>query len=237
VSDVVGHDGTVRGGGGGHGAVGNARAIGPAATARDAPPLRIGLTGPIGCGKSTIARWLADAGGTAIDADAVARDVTARGEPAVAAIGDRFGAGVIAADGSLDRSALAAIVFADPVALRDLEAIVHPTVRLRILDAFAAAEASGAPFVVVEAIRLVEGGLAAACDEVWLVTCTSRAQRARMVERGLSAAEIDRRIAAQSGLAERAGLVATRVLDASGSREETAAVVAAALRDARARRP
>jgi len=201
-----------------------------------ARPLRIGLTGPIGCGKSTVARWLAEAGGTAIDADAVAREVTAPDEPAVAAIAKRFGTGVLTAAGALDRAALAAIVFADPVALRDLEAIVHPAVRVRILDAFAAAERSGAPFIVVEAIKLVEGGLADACDEVWLVTCASPAQRARLVERGLDPAEIDRRIAAQSGIVERAGPVASRVIDTSGPREVTAAAVAVALHDALAAR-
>jgi dephospho-CoA kinase len=207
-----------------------------AGAGRGARPLRIGLTGPIGCGKSTIARWLADAGGTAIDADAVSREVTAPGQPALAAIAARFGPGVLAAGGSLDRAALAVIVFADPAALRDLEAIVHPAVRLRILDAFAAAERHGAPFVVVEAIKLVEGGLAAACDEVWLVTCASAAQRARLVGRGLDPAEIDRRIAAQAGIGERAGRVATRVVDTSGPREATAAAVAEALVDALATR-
>lgn len=209
---------------------------GPMRAAPSRRPVRIGLTGPIGCGKSTVAGWLADAGGMIVDADAVARDVTAPGEPTVAAIAQRFGAGVLAADGSLDRSALAAVVFPDPGALRDLEAIVHPAVRLRILDAFDAAERAGAPFVVVEAIKLVEGGLAAACDEVWLVTCAAVAQQARLVERGLSDADIDRRIAAQAGLVERARPVATRVLDTSGSREATAVAVEVALRDALARR-
>jgi dephospho-CoA kinase len=164
----------------------------------------------------------------------VAREVTAPGDPSVAAIAARFGPGVLAVDGSLDRAALAAVVFSDPVALRDLEAIVHPAVRVRILEAFAAAERAGAPFVVVEAIKLVEGGLAGSCDEVWFVTCASDAQRARLLDRGLSPAEIDRRITAQAGIAERAVPVAARVIDTSGPRESTAVVIAAALADARA---
>ena len=108
-----------------------------------------------------------------------------------------------APDGSLDRAALGRIVFADPAALRDLEAIVHPAVRPRILAAIAAAEADGAVAVVIEAIKLVEGGLAALCDEVWLVTCDPAVQRTRLVGRGTSPEDADQRIAAQAGFAER----------------------------------
>ena len=82
-----------------------------------------------------------------------------------------FGAGILRADGTLDRAALGRIVFADPAALARLESIIHPAVRPRILSLIADAERSGAPAVVIEAIKLVEGGLAALCDEVWLVTC------------------------------------------------------------------
>ncbi|TMC62770.1 MAG: dephospho-CoA kinase, partial [Chloroflexi bacterium] len=84
---------------------------------------------------------------------------------------ERFGAGVRRPDGSLDRRRLAEIVFADAGQLAALEAIVHPAVRPRILAAIVAADAVGAPAVIVEAIRLVEGGLAELCDEVWLVVC------------------------------------------------------------------
>ena len=150
--------------------------------------LRIGLTGPIGCGKSTVTRWLAERPGVvAIEADLVARDVLDRGEPALDAVVARFGADLLGSDGSLDRGALGRIVFADPAALRDLEAIVHPAVRPRILAGISAAEAEGAVVVVIEAIKLVEGGLSALCDEVWLVTCDRERQRARLVGRGLVA--------------------------------------------------
>ena len=125
------------------------------------------------------------------------------GEPALDAVVARFGPGVLREDGSLDRAALGRIVFADPAALRDLEAIVHPAVRPRILAAIADAEAPSAQAVVIEAIKLVEGGLAQICDEVWLVTCDPTVQRERLVGRGASADDADRRIAAQAGLSER----------------------------------
>src|SRR6188472_531154 len=99
-----------------------------------------------------------------IDADVVAREVLDPGEPALDAVIERFGSDLLRADGSLDRAALGRVVFADPVALRELEAIVHPAVRPRIVAAMEDAAARGADAVVVEAIRLVEGGLATLCD-------------------------------------------------------------------------
>lgn len=198
-------------------------------------PLRIGLTGPIGCGKSTVARWLAARGAVVVDADALAREVTRPGEPALAAIFERFGDRFRRSDGSLDRAALGRIVFADPAALADLEALVHPAVRPRLVAAVTAAEAAGAPVVVIEAIKLVEAGYARECDEVWLVTCSPEEQRARLVGRGMAAADADQRIVAQSGLVERLAPAATRVIDTSGPPEEAERRVAAAL--ARALRP
>lgn len=191
--------------------------------------VRIGLTGPIGCGKTTVGRWLAALGVFVIDADAVARDVTMPGTPAHDEVLARFGDAVATGDGTLDRTALAAIVFADPARLRELEAIVHPAVRARVLAAMDAADAAGSPAVVVEAIKLVEGGLAAWCDAVWLVTCDPGAQRARMLARGMAPDDADRRLAAQEGLAMRLRPEATRVIDTSGTPEETAAAVLDAL--------
>jgi dephospho-CoA kinase len=190
--------------------------------------IRIGLTGPIGCGKSTVASWLEELGATVVDADDVAREVTARGQPAHDAILARFGDTVRDDEGGLDRRALAALVFDDPAALADLERIVHPAVRPRIRAAVDAATDAGAPAVVVEAIKLVEGGLAALCDEVWLVTCDPAVQRERMLDRGMAAEDADRRLAAQLGLSERLRPAATRVIDTSGTEATTRASVAAA---------
>ena len=99
----------------------------------------IGLTGPIGCGKTTVAGWLADRGAVVVDADVVAREMTAPGQPAHDAILSLFGDGVRATDSTLDRAALARVVFRDPVYLAQLEAIVHPVVRPRILELVAEA--------------------------------------------------------------------------------------------------
>jgi dephospho-CoA kinase len=194
--------------------------------------LRIGLTGPIGCGKSTVAGWLAEDGAVVVDADEVARDVTAPGEPALDAIAERFGAAIVRSDGSLDRPALARIVFADEDRLRELESIVHPAVRPRLVAEVEAAENGGAPIVVIEAIRLVESGLAALCDEVWLVACEPDEQRDRLAGRGDEPADAERRIKAQDRLVDRLRPYATRVIDTSGSAAKARDRVAAAARAA-----
>ncbi len=184
-------------------------------------PVRIGLTGPIGCGKSTVAGRLVARGARLIDGDRVAREVTEPGGPALAPIVERFGAGVLLPDGSLDRAALGRRVFADPAELHALEAITHPLIRTRILAALEAAAASSSRAVVIEAIRLVEGGYVGLVDEVWLVTCGSGAQRERLTARGLERDEADRRIATQAGLVDRVRPLADRILDTDGPLGET----------------
>ena len=206
--------------------------VGPDPDRRAARPLRIGLTGPIGCGKSTVAGWLVAWGGIAVDADALARDVTRPGEPTHDAVLAHFGERVRGPEGALDRGALATIVFADPSALRELEAIVHPAVRPRILRALAEAGRAGADLIVLEAIKLIESGYAPLLDEVWLITCSEAEQLARLAARGQTDADARRRIAAQFGLAERLAPAATRLIDTGGSLDAARRRVAAALEDA-----
>lgn len=200
----------------------------------------VGLTGPTGCGKSTVAAWLGELGAVVIDADRVAHQVTAPGSPAVEAIAAEFGEALVGDDGALDRAALGRVVFADPEALRRLEAIVHPAVRPVILDAIAVAQREGAPVVAVEAIKLVEGGLAELCDEVWLVTCDPGVQlervRARATARGLSSVDAEARIAAQGDVPARLAPFATRIVDTSGDPEPTRTVIVEAFAAA-CRRP
>ena len=188
--------------------------------------VRIGLTGPIGCGKSTLARWLAERPGVVvIDADRVAREVLEPDTSHVEAVYRRFGEGLRGTDGRLDRAALGGIVFEDPAALRDLEAIVHPAVRPRILAAMDRAAAAGADAVVVEAIKLVEGGLAALCDEVWLVTCDPATQRERLVGRGTDRGDAETRIRAKGDLAAHLRPHASRVIVTDGEPDRTRAEV------------
>jgi dephospho-CoA kinase len=160
-------------------------------------PVLIGITGPIGCGKSTVSRLLGELGGAVIDADFLAREATAAGSPTLSEIRARFGDVVFQADGQLDRAKMAAVVFHDAAALADLERIVHPEVRKLLDRELAMAADDEVPFVVVEAIKLVEGGLADRCDEVWLVECDPQTQRQRLLARGESPQDADRRVEAQ----------------------------------------
>jgi dephospho-CoA kinase len=201
-------------------------------------PLLIGITGPIGCGKSNVGRVLGELGGTVIDADVLARRATDPGSATLAQIRERFGDNVFDEDGTLDRGALASVVFGNDAALADLERIVHPAVRRLLEGELEAAHREHVPFVALEAIKLVEGGLSERCDEVWLVECSESTQRARLAHRGTSVDDVERRLAAQGpDLAERlaARLNAhrgLRRLSTEGSMEETRALVEDALADA-----
>jgi len=195
-------------------------------------PMVIGLTGPIGCGKSTVARWLAGATGVVVDADALAREATAPGSPGHEAVLAQFGSAFARPDGTLDRAALGRHVFGDPGALAVLETIVLPLVRPRILAAIESARGVRPPVVVVEAIKLVEAGYGPLCDEVWLVTCGPDAQEARLVERGMALADARQRARVQAGMTNRLAGAATRILDTSGSPADTRRQVEQALAEA-----
>lgn len=152
----------------------------------------VGLTGDVGGGKSTVRAWLADRGAAVLDADEVVHRLLARDDAVIAAVAGRFGAGMVGPPG-VDRPALAAVVFADPGALAALEALLHPAVLAAVRAWLAAARADVA---VVEAVKLVEGGLANEVDRVWLVTCTAAERALRLRGRGWSAEQIARRLAA-----------------------------------------
>jgi dephospho-CoA kinase len=179
--------------------------------------LTVGLTGGIGSGKSTVARRLAELGAQVIDSDVLARQVVEPGTPGLAAIAAAFGPGVLAADGSLDRAALAARVFADPELRAVLNGIVHPLVRER---AAALSRAAPADAVVVQDVPLlVESGLAPAFDLVVVVDAPESVRVERLgADRGMSAEDARARIAAQASRDERLE-AADYVLDNSGSAE------------------
>jgi dephospho-CoA kinase len=183
----------------------------------------VGLTGGIASGKSTVADLLAAHGAVIIDSDLLAREVVEPGTAGLAAVVDRFGTGVLAADGSLDRAALGRIVFADPSARADLEAIVHPLVRARAAGLAASAPAGA---VVVQMIPLlVETGQAGNFDQVVVVDVEPAVQLARLQQRdGFSPAEATARVAAQAPRELRLR-AADVVIDNSGSPEQLADAV------------
>jgi dephospho-CoA kinase len=160
--------------------------------------LLVGLTGGIGTGKSTVARMLERRGAVVFDADVLAREAVEPGTPGHAAVIERFGADVLAPGGELDREALASIVFADPAARRDLEAIVHPEVR-RLFAEGAETYRDTARIVVFSAPLLVETGMHTAFDVLIVVSAPTEAQVERLMrERGMSEEAILARIAAQA---------------------------------------
>lgn len=198
----------------------------------------IALTGGIASGKSTIGRRLAELGAVRIDADELAREAVAPGSPGLTRVVQRFGSDMIGANGELDRAALGAVVFSDPAALAELNAIVHPEVRRIAADRIAAAEAANPDAVVVYEIPLlVETGSARDGDwDLVLVADAPAEQRiARMVElRGMAAAEARARISHQASDSERLA-VADAVIDTSRSEAETLAQVDALWAELRAR--
>lgn len=160
--------------------------------------LLVGLTGNIASGKSSVARRLTELGATVIDADLLAREAVEPGEPALAAIVERWGPGVLAPDGSLDRAGLRTRIFSDPVELEALNSIVHPQVGQRRDRLVAAAAARGDQVVVCDIPLLFERGLAGDFDKVVLVDAPRDVRLDRLLrDRALPADEAMQMIAAQ----------------------------------------
>ncbi len=181
--------------------------------------LLVGLTGGIGSGKSTVARMLEERGAVVFDADVLAREVVEPGTQGHQAVVERFGANVLAPGGELDREALASIVFADPSARRDLEAIVHPEVRRRFAEG--SEEFRDTDRVVVfSAPLLVETGLHTAFEVLLVVATPVENQIERLMrERGMSETTIRARIDAQAP-AEAKAEVADLLIENVGTLEE-----------------
>ncbi|HMM94488.1 dephospho-CoA kinase [Phycicoccus sp.] len=185
--------------------------------------LRVGLTGGIGSGKSTAAATLADLGAVVVDADAVAREVVQPGRPALAAIAERFGADLVGDDGALDRAALGRVVFADPAALRDLEAITHPAIWERTAELVAAAPEEAV--VVHDMPLLVEKGMTGEYHLVLVVGAPEEVRLERLVhDRGMGEDDARARIAAQADDADRRA-AADVWLGNEGTREALATAV------------
>lgn len=178
--------------------------------------LRVGLTGGIGSGKSTVSRRLAELGAVVIDSDVLARAVVEPGTPGHAAVVSAFGPGVVGRDGAIDRPALARLVFADSDLLAVLNGIVHPLVRARA-DAIAASAPDDA-IVIQDVPLLVEAGLADHFDVVVVVDASEEDRVSRLVQdRAMSADQVRDRIAAQADRKQRLA-AADFVLDNSGTR-------------------
>ncbi len=179
---------------------------------------RVGLTGGIASGKSTVSAILRELGAVVIDADALAREVVEKGTPGLDAVVAEFGPSILTAEGDLDRPAMGALVFADAGARRRLEAIVHPLVFERIV---ALEESAPADALVVHDIPLLaESGRADTFDAVIVVHAPEDVQIERMVrDRGWTEEEARARIAAQASAEDRLAL-ATYVIDNTGTRED-----------------
>lgn len=183
-----------------------------------ANPLRIGLTGGIASGKSTVADLFAELGTPVIDTDVIAREVVEPGQPALADIEQRFGAGVIDEDGSLDRRALRDVIFSDNDARLDLEAILHPRIGE---ETRRQAEAAGGDYQLIVVPLLVGSKLIEFVDRVLVVDCDEETQIERLLARDAESVEQARRILAAQASREERLSIADDVISNSGSLEET----------------
>jgi dephospho-CoA kinase len=178
-------------------------------------PYIVGLTGGIGSGKSAATARFAARGATVVDTDAIAHALTAAGGAAMPAIRDAFGAGVVAADGSLDRAAMRALAFSQPAARERLESILHPMIRAQSAHQCAAAPA---PYVILAVPLLIESGsYRERCDRICVVDCPEALQIERVRARsGLDESQIRAIMGAQASRAERLA-AADDVIDNSGT--------------------
>lgn len=174
--------------------------------------LLVGLTGGIGAGKSTVAEQLASRGALIIDADVIAREVVEPGTPALEALVDRFGVGILEPDGNLDRSALAGVAFGDEQSRHALETITHPVIHEELTRRILAAPDDA--IVVCEIALLVESSDARArgYEVVIVVEAPHEVRLSRLVARGIARPDAEARIAAQASDDERRA-VATYVID------------------------
>lgn len=199
----------------------------------------IGLTGNIGSGKSTVSRRLAELGAEVIDTDCVARDVVAPGTPGLEKVVREFGPEVLGSSGELDRGVMASIVFNNPGARASLEAIIHPEV-FRVVGQKTSDYREGrgsTPLLVVEVPLLIEAGMNGMMDEIWVVTVSPEAQVKRVMARsGLSREDVLKRIKAQMPQEEKLKY-ADRVIDNSGSLDETIRQVDALWRQVTGQKP
>ena len=183
--------------------------------------LRVGLTGGIASGKSTVAAMMRELGCTVLDADTLAHRLTEPGQPAYHEVVSEFGSAILRPDGTIDRKALGAIVFADRERLDRLNRIVHPRVieaRDRQLTELEFANPLGV--AVVEAALLIEAGYHKHLDRLVVAWCRPEQQRERLRARGLSGEEIEQRLAAQMP-AEEKRRMADEVINCSGDIGET----------------
>jgi dephospho-CoA kinase len=184
-------------------------------------PHRVALTGGIATGKSHVRAWFERAGAPTIDADVLARQAVAPGTPGLALVVSRFGSGILDETGALNRRALANLVFSDAAARHDLEAIIHPEVRLATDRWFASLDRHVHPFAIADIPLLYEAGRDRDFERVIVVTCTPETQLQRLMRRdSLSETEARQRIAAQLPLEEKKRR-ADYVIETDGSYEDT----------------
>jgi dephospho-CoA kinase len=187
-------------------------------SSRWASKIVVGLTGNIATGKTAVMRLAAERGALTLDADQIVHEILQADAQVQTAVTVAFGDGVRRPDGSIDRAALGAVVFSDPNALRKLETLVHPAVGREVDRRI---NESSAEVVVIEAIKLLEGSLAAHCDQIWVADCTRRRQIERLtICRGMNEEAAIHRVDAQNPQSAKVAR-ADVVIDTNGTLADT----------------